>query len=91
MVPASAPPARAPEGAIDPRWTDGGKAPIIDHPFFASIDFERLVARSLEPPHVPSIASEVDTSHFEDIDDSATHFSDEPPYADGPGTWDYFF
>ena len=28
---------------------------------------------------------------FEDIDDSATHFSDEPPYADGPGTWDYFF
>ena len=30
-------------------------------------------------------------AHFEDIDDSATHFSDEPPYADGPGTWDYFF
>ena len=68
----------------------GGVRDIIDHPFFASIDFERLVARSLEPPHVPSIASEVDTSHFEDIDDSATHSSDSrcTPTA---RTWDYFF
>ncbi|ORY96167.1 kinase-like domain-containing protein [Syncephalastrum racemosum] len=38
---------------------------ITEHPWFADIDFEQLLQRKVEPPYVPQLSSEGDTSNFE--------------------------
>ncbi|KJE95290.1 AGC/AKT protein kinase [Capsaspora owczarzaki ATCC 30864] len=38
---------------------------ILRHRFFASIDFDKLLARQLTPPYVPPVTSELDVSNFD--------------------------
>ncbi|KAG3090273.1 hypothetical protein PI124_g17600 [Phytophthora idaei] len=43
-----------------------GMQDIFDHPFFANISWHRLETKQVAPPIVPKLASELDTSNFED-------------------------
>ncbi|GMF22281.1 unnamed protein product [Phytophthora lilii] len=43
-----------------------GMQEIFDHPFFANISWHRLETKQVAPPIVPKLASELDTSNFED-------------------------
>ncbi|KAN0063530.1 Serine/threonine-protein kinase [Thecaphora frezii] len=51
-----------------------GAADIKAHPFFAKhIDWKRLLAKKVQPPFKPSVASAIDTSNFD------PEFTNEPP------------
>ena len=51
-----------------------GAADIKAHPFFAKhVDFKRLLAKKVQPPFKPSVASAIDTSNFD------PEFTNEPP------------
>jgi len=39
---------------------------VISHPWFASIDTERLLKKELQPPYVPSLKDMDDTSNFDE-------------------------
>ncbi len=39
----------------------------MDHPFFASIDFDRLLTKEMEPPFKPVVTSEADVSNVANI------------------------
>ena len=42
---------------------------IVEHPFFADIDFEKLHKRELEAPFIPDLSDDMDdTSNFEPQD-----------------------
>ena len=44
-----------------------GAADIKNHPFFARhIDWKRLVAKKIQPPFKPAVASAIDTSNFDE-------------------------
>ncbi|KAL4095837.1 hypothetical protein PRIC1_009204 [Phytophthora ramorum] len=43
-----------------------GMQDIFDHPFFANISWHRLETKQVSPPITPTLASELDTSNFED-------------------------
>ena len=38
---------------------------IISHPFFADIDFEKLLRKEIEPPLTPDVVSPKDLQHFD--------------------------
>ena len=38
---------------------------IMQHPFFASIDWERMMARDCVTPYKPEVAGPLDLRHFE--------------------------
>ncbi|KXS09199.1 Pkinase-domain-containing protein [Gonapodya prolifera JEL478] len=42
-----------------------GALAIKRHPFFRSIDWDRLLQKKVQPPHKPQVASETDTSNFD--------------------------
>jgi len=42
-----------------------GANEIKRHPFFQTIDWDRLYARQIPPPFKPQVASEIDTTHFD--------------------------
>ncbi|EGZ17042.1 hypothetical protein PHYSODRAFT_360424 [Phytophthora sojae] len=44
-----------------------GVQEIMDHPFFASIDFDKLLKREVEPPFKPVVNSEADTGNVANI------------------------
>ncbi|KAI9916296.1 hypothetical protein PsorP6_016932 [Peronosclerospora sorghi] len=44
-----------------------GVQEIMDHPFFASIDFDKLLKREVEPPFKPVVNSEADTGNVDNI------------------------
>jgi serum/glucocorticoid-regulated kinase 2 len=44
-----------------------GAQEIMDHPFFASIDFDLLMKREIEPPFKPVVTSEADTTNVANI------------------------
>lgn len=44
-----------------------GAQEIMDHPFFASIDFDRLFNREMEAPFKPIVTSEADTTNIANI------------------------
>lgn len=51
-----------------------GAQEIKDHPFFAKhIDWKRLLAKKIQPPFKPAVASAIDTSNFD------SEFTAEPP------------
>ena len=39
---------------------------VISHPWFASIDVEKLLRKELLAPHKPSLKTEDDTSNFDE-------------------------
>ena len=43
----------------------GGIKDIKDHPFFKSIDWEKLDRKGVEPPFKPSVSSETDITNFD--------------------------
>ncbi|KAL7420025.1 Serine/threonine-protein kinase [Cryptotrichosporon argae] len=44
-----------------------GAQEIRDHPFFAKhIDFKKLLAKKIQPPFKPAVASAIDTSNFDE-------------------------
>eukprot|EP00047_Mylnosiga_fluctuans_P021906 m.110679 g.110679 ORF g.110679 m.110679 type:complete len:1416 (-) comp9070_c1_seq1:3005-7252(-) len=65
--------------APDQRLGRRGIADVKQHPFFAGIDWDHIHEKT--PPYVPVIASETDTSHFEDVDPAATPLSKAPVQA----------
>ncbi|KAG8916923.1 AGC protein kinase Gad8, partial [Tulasnella sp. 408] len=45
-----------------------GAEEIKRHPFFSKyIDFDRLLAKKIQPPFKPSVASAIDTSNFDQV------------------------
>ncbi|KAJ3337899.1 hypothetical protein HDU93_000344 [Gonapodya sp. JEL0774] len=42
-----------------------GALAIKRHPFFRTIDWDRLLRKEVRPPHKPMVASETDTSNFD--------------------------
>jgi hypothetical protein len=44
-----------------------GAQEIMDHPFFASIDFDELLAKKVDPPFKPVVTSEADVSNVANI------------------------
>ena len=48
-----------------------GANEIKKHPFFASIDWNKLMAKKIQPPFKPSVESAVDTSN---VSPSSLHF-----------------
>ena len=38
---------------------------IKNHPFFASLDFDKLMLREIKPAFVPKITTETDVSYFD--------------------------
>jgi hypothetical protein len=66
----------------------GGAQDIKDHPFFANyLDFDALVARTLEAPWVPELDNPLDTHHFDEYSDD----DDVEPYDNGGDEWDRDF
>ncbi|CAO3613710.1 unnamed protein product [Cunninghamella blakesleeana] len=43
----------------------GGSEDIKRHPWFDGVDFNRLLARQIRPPYVPTIRGDGDASHFD--------------------------
>lgn len=43
-----------------------GMQEVFDHPYFANISWERLEAKQVVPPIIPTLAGELDTSNFEE-------------------------
>ncbi|CAI2373711.1 unnamed protein product [Moneuplotes crassus] len=54
---------------VDPEMRLGSKAGdmevIRQHPFFESIDWDKCLSQELEPPFVPELAHDYDTSYFD--------------------------
>ncbi|PKY38438.1 kinase-like protein [Rhizophagus irregularis] len=48
------------------RLGNNGAQEIKDHPFFASIDWRRLMQKKVQPPFKPSVESAIDTSNFDE-------------------------
>ncbi|KAL0089265.1 kinase-like domain-containing protein [Phycomyces blakesleeanus] len=48
----------------------GGYRDVMDHPWFASIDFEKLGQRKVKPPFVPTVKSNGDSSNFDHYDEN---------------------
>jgi len=46
-----------------------GMKPIMSHPWFKSIDWEKLEAKKIKPPFVPTINGEDDVTNFDEVDD----------------------
>lgn len=44
-----------------------GAQEIMDHPFFASTDWDRLMLREVEPPFKPVVSSDADTTNVANI------------------------
>jgi serum/glucocorticoid-regulated kinase 2 len=44
-----------------------GAEAIKKHPFFAPIDWQRLLAKKIQPPFKPSVSSPVDVSNFDTV------------------------
>ena len=38
---------------------------VMSHPFFAAIDFNKLVRREIKPSFIPVVTSEIDASNFD--------------------------
>jgi len=51
-------------------------AQIKKHPFFASLDFEKLVSKQIKPPFIPEVQSEDDTRNIDSM------FTEEPVSGD---------
>ncbi|KAJ3114383.1 hypothetical protein HDU96_002139 [Phlyctochytrium bullatum] len=66
----------------DPNQRLGSKnaSEIKNHPFFAEIDWQRLMARKYTPPFRPNVASATDTSNF---DEEFTSEAPQDSYAEG--------
>lgn len=56
------------------------------HPFFSSIDFNRLVSKAIEPPFVPDVKDESDTSNIDPTftEETPTLHDDEDGGASSP-------
>ncbi|KAI9025790.1 camp-dependent protein kinase 6 [Phycomyces nitens] len=48
----------------------GGYHDVMNHPWFASIDFQLLGERKLKPPFVPTVKSNGDSSNFDHYDEN---------------------
>uniref|UniRef100_A0A7S1PDU8 Non-specific serine/threonine protein kinase n=3 Tax=Percolomonas cosmopolitus TaxID=63605 RepID=A0A7S1PDU8_9EUKA len=68
----------------DPSQRLGTKSPqeIKDHPYFDSIDWEKIYNKEVDPPFIPRIKNETDTSCFE------PDFTNQPPTDSLPETAD---
>ncbi|CAG8565754.1 5562_t:CDS:2 [Acaulospora morrowiae] len=47
------------------RLGNNGAQEIKEHPFFASIDWKKLIQKKVQPPFKPSVKSAIDTSNFD--------------------------
>jgi len=54
---------------------------IKKHPFFAAIDFEKLVLKQVKPPFIPEVRGEDDTSNIDSMftEEPVSIEDDEPP------------
>lgn len=64
----------------------GGAGDVKAHPFFRAVDWERLRRREVAPPWRPRIANALDTSNFDDYDET----DKVAPYT-GDQEWDAGF
>ncbi|CAJ0568037.1 unnamed protein product, partial [Mesorhabditis spiculigera] len=57
---------------------------ITHHPFFGSIDWQRLYNKEIEPPFKPLVTSDTDTSYFDTTFTSEPVQLTPPPVRAGP-------
>ncbi|CAJ0961967.1 unnamed protein product, partial [Mesorhabditis belari] len=57
---------------------------ITHHPFFASIDWQRLYNKEIDPPFKPLVTSDTDTSYFDTTFTSEPVQLTPPPVRNGP-------
>jgi len=70
----------------------GSVRDVMGHKFFKQMDFDALVSQALVPPFIPSIDSETDTSHFDQLPmGDAIDVATDAPYEQDPRAWDFFF
>ena len=55
----------------------GGAKDVLDHPFFASINWKDLKAKTIAAPWVPEVSGEMDMSNFDDIYDNEEEYITE--------------
>lgn len=53
-----------------------GPIEIMQHPFYAGIDWDKLMSRTFETPYKPVLSGATDTSHF---DENQTKIMFTPP------------
>lgn len=53
----------------------GGVTDIKEHPWFAKLDWEKVLACRQPAPHVPRVRDEKDTSNFDEYPDSDSEVS----------------
>jgi serine/threonine protein kinase len=57
----------------------GGARDVKGHKWYAEIDFEKLLARDIEAPYLPSVKSAIDTSQFDPYPESTCESAAVPP------------
>ena len=64
-----------------------GVKDIIDHRFFRDFDWRGLLYMNLEPPYIPKIKDEMDTSNFSEYPDSGSDIQPLRPEKDPFINW----
>lgn len=57
----------------------GGPQDVIDHPWFKSIDFQKLEKREIRAPYIPDVKSEGDASNFDDYEEATSTYGENEP------------
>lgn len=58
-----------------------GPVEIMEHPFYAGIDWQKLMERTFDTPYKPVLSGATDTSHF---DENQTKIMFTPPNSNLP-------
>ncbi|KAI8097195.1 camp-dependent protein kinase 8, partial [Halteromyces radiatus] len=56
-----------------------GYMDLVDHPWFASMDFIKVASRQLSPPYVPPFKGSGDTSNFDDYEETKVPYGLDQP------------
>ena len=67
----------------------GGSRDVASHPFFAHVDMDALLTKSVPPPHVPTLSGPLDMSNFSC--EETVSVAGEGPYPDDINAWDRSF
>jgi serine/threonine protein kinase len=63
--------------------TENGAEDIKNHPFFESIDWDKMLRKEITPPYIPLLDNKTDLKHF---DNEITKIPiDSPPFGNSGG------
>jgi protein kinase A len=56
-----------------------GYMDLVDHPWFQSVDFVKIVNRQIKPPFVPVVKNPGDASNFDTYEETKTPYGVDQP------------